>query len=371
MKYFKNCLVILLISVSIFNLTGCDGDKEMIGRTSDLDETIKIVDCAGRQVELKEEAERIVDLTFLEGVRTLIELGAQNHLVGMSDMDHQAFNPNGVLKNYYIIVSQIAPELKNIANVGSHEEPNIEKIMSLNPDVIFVEWSRQDYADTLQNQINIPVVCVGGYGSFNYEIFSVVGKIVGKEERAEELISFTKSKIKAVTDITKDISKEEKKKIYYWVRPYIGDPRTNGRYEAFELAGGRNVAAEGDTIPYGVYKVTKEQIAAWNPEYIFRHSAFLEDIEGWHTIDTIKKDAVIRSTKAVSNNNVFPTKGHMRGWDIATESTEVFYLAKILYPEKFPNLDVELVGNEILEKFYGIKGLYTDMSNKIGLYQWK
>lgn len=333
------------------------------------DSITKVVDCAGREVEIKGEVNRIVDLTFLDGVRTLVELGAQDCLVGMSEMDHQAYD--GTLSHCYVIVSQAAPELKDIANVGDHTDPNIEMILSLKPDVVFVCWNMGEYAEMLEKQLNIPVVCVSCYGSFTYDVFEIVGKVVGEEKRAQELIEFTKNKLQKITSITNEILGSEKKRIYYYARPYIGDPRTNGHYEAFEIAGGKNVAAQGKNVPYGVFKVSREQIAVWNPDYIFKHSCTVKDMKGWHTIETIKQDEVVRATKAVKNDNVYPTRGHMRGWDIATEAAEVFYLAKILYPDKFVDIDVEKEGNEILEKFYGIKGLYSDMSKKVGLYEWK
>jgi len=367
MKYLKETILICLILMVGFMSLGCSSRKD----NENLNENVEFEDCAGRKITLTKKVERIVDLTFLEGVRTLIELEAEDYLVGMSEMDHQAFNKDGMLKNSYLIVSQAAPGLKNVVNVGNHNEINVEKIMSLNPDVVFVEWSKKDYADKLQAQINIPVVCVGGYGSFNYEIFSVVGKIVGKEDRAEELIEYTKTKLEAITKVTENIPEDKKKKIFYWVRPYIGDPRTNGRYEAFELAGAKNVARGDNNTPYGVYKITKEQILDWNPDYIFKHSSFIKDVEGWHTIESIKEDKIISGTIAAKNNCILPTKGHMRGWDIATEATEVFYLAKIMYPNKFMEIDVEKECNEILKKFYGIDNLYTDMSNKLRLHNIK
>lgn len=338
---------------------------------TEANEIIEVIDCADRLVRLKKTARRIVDLTFAEGVRTLVALDAQDYLIGMSDMDHQVFKRSSILRQAYVILPQVAMQLNKLPNVGSHKEPNIEKILSLNPDVIFVLWSRKEYADTLQKQINIPVVCVGGYGSFNFELFNVVGKITGKEQRARELVSFTKNKFKKINTIIKNLTATEKKRIFYWVRPLIGTPMTNGRYEAFDFAGAVNVAAEGTAIPYGVYKVTKEQIIAWDPDYIFRQSGFISNPPGWHTIDTIKQDVIIKNTKAAKNNAVFPVRGHMRGWDIATEAVEVFYIAKILYPDKFIDLDVEKEGNEILEKFYRKAGLFTVMSKKIGLYQWE
>jgi hypothetical protein len=45
-------------------------------------------------------------------------------------------------------------------------------------------------------------------------------------------------------------------------------------------------------------------------------------------------------------------------------------MAKLFYPEEFKDLDVEKECNEILERFYGNDGLYTEMSAHYDLYRW-
>jgi iron complex transport system substrate-binding protein len=372
MKNFKICITFLIIGLIIFSFGGCNGESKTSGDMPKGEESIKVVDCAGREVEIGSNVEKIVDLTTVDGVRTLIELEAEEFIVGISNKSHQMFNSKGASGKNYIIVSQAAPELKDISIVGDIKEPNIEMIMSLKPDVIFIDSFAKKSAEDIQSQTNIPVVCVGSYGSFNYEMFTMLGKIVGKEERANELVEFTKNKVELVTNITNKIPEDKRKSLFYWSHPFAGNaPKTNGNYEAFQLAGGKNVAREGDVIPKGVYEVTKEQIVAWDPEFIFLHSPFKEAFEGWRSVDDVKEDEVIKGTKAVAKGNVYALKGELGGWDIATEVTEVFYIAKILYPEEFQNLDVEKEGDEILKRFYGIDGLYTDMSEKIKLYQWK
>ncbi len=377
-KKMKSFIVILLVVAFCLSLTGCgenagndpQGSEGYSESTGTIDEkVIKIKDYAGREVEIKQYAERIVDLTYLDGVRTLVELGAQDTLVGMSDMDHDIFEwENG--GNSYVIVPKAAPELKNVTNVGSYKEPNAQLVMSLQPDVIFMQKDMKELADTLQKQTNIPVVCIGGDGSLDFEILRLAGKIVGKEERAEELIAFCQKKIKKVTDITDNIPEEEKHRVFFWARPFIGDPRTNADYEPLEMAGAKNVAADAAIKPHESYKITKEQIAAWNPEIIFKHTG-MKDSEGWHTIESILNDPVIQGVQAIKEKKVYPTKGFMRGWDPATGVTEVLYLAKIMYPDKFASLNVEKEGNETLKKFYGVDGVYTEMVDFLNLYKWE
>jgi iron complex transport system substrate-binding protein len=371
MKSLKSYLAFLLISIFIFSITGCKGEVETSNDISKSTESIKVIDCAGREVIIDKKVERIADLTVVDGVRTLIELEKEDLLVGISNKSHQMLNSHGVYGKNYIIVSKAAPELKDLTVVGNVKEPNIEMIMSLKPDVILIDSSAKNFADAIYKQTNIPVVCLGSFGSFDYKMFTMLGEIVDKEERARELVEFTQNKVKLITDVIDEIPEDEKKSLFYWSHPFEGNaPKTNGHYEAFELAGGMNVASK-EIVPKGVYEVTKEQIIAWDPEFIFLHSPFKEDFDGWLSIDKVKNDEVIKGAKAATKDKIYTLKGEFGGWDIATEVTEVFYIAKILYPDKFPNLDVQKEGDEILKSFYGIDGLYTEMSKEIQLYQWK
>ena len=42
------------------------------------------------------------------------------------------------------------------------------------------------------------------------------------------------------------------------------------------------------------------------------------------------------------------------------------YLAKIFYPEKLKDLDLEKEGNEVFEAFYGADGIYTEFADDLG-----
>lgn len=329
---------------------------------------LEVVDCAGRTVRLKGPAKRIVDLTFAEGSRTLVALKAEHLLVGVSDTVHQIIRQTDLMSHVYAVLPVVAPELAQLPNVGSPKEPNIEKVLALQPDVVLVAWAHKSYADILQKQIGVPVICIGGFGSFNFEVFDVAGKITGTRDRARQLIQFAQGKIGQISAAMEGMPENRRKRVFYWVRPIVGSPMTNGRYEAFEAAGAVNVASMGEKTPYGVFKVTREQILAWNPDMIFKQSTFTRNVPGWHTLASIRLDPVIRHVTAVKSDAVFRVRGHLSGWDIATETVEVLYIAKIIYPERFAHLDVAREGDDILKVFYGKPGVFSEMCRATKLH---
>jgi len=332
-------------------------------------ESIIITDVAGRTVELEKPAERVVDCTGLGGTRIMIQLEAENLLVGGTDSAIKSINNNGSFSTNLQLVSIAAPELKDIPNIGTYSEPDVQTIISLKPDVILVGWGGPDLADSLQNQTGIPAVCIGRMdGNFDYDLYEIVGKVIGKEEKAAELISYLQETLKVVTDVTDKIPDEQKKRIYFWIVPKIGNaPRSNGVYQAFEYAGAINVASTEDGM--ALYETSNEQIAVWNPEYIFLQT-YQPDLEGYHTLETLKEDPIISNVDAVINEHVYPLRGPVSDWDTAVQATEVFYVAKILYPELFADLDVEAYGNDIMKTLYNVDGLYTQMREFVGLRNW-
>ncbi len=238
----------------------------------------------------------------------------------------------------------------------------------MNHDVIFVGWGGNKLADSLYEQTGIPTVCIGRMdGHFDYDLYQIGGKVIGKEDRATELTNYLKETLSVITNVTNNISENDKKSIYFWIVPAIGSPpRSNGIYDAFEYSGVINVASTTDR--QALYETSNEQIAAWDPEYIFLQARKSNADVNYHTLETLEKDPSLKNVQAVINNNVYNLRGPVSDWDTAIQLTEAMYIAKILYSDLFKDLNVEKYGNEIFKKFYGVEGLYTEMMNFHGLF---
>ena len=324
---------------------------------------LTLVDQAGRTVTVPRPIERIV-VTGRDDIRTLVQLGVADKIVGAC-----------AASTTYVYPHLIAcPDLVELPNVGSpYAGLNRELIVALKPDVIFVSVSYIDAADTLQNSIDIPVVCIywldsEAQGSF-FEMYRLEGKVVGKEERAEELISYINEKTAEITEVTSQIDESAKPRVLFpWGGEYLTRPGT--RYYPIEPAGGINVA----TGPGSTITVSLEQVIEWNPDIILLHSTWsLPEPHLWGkcTIEGVLSDPRLETINAVKNRKVYYAKGYMQGLDSATALTEVFYFAKLFHPDKFEDLDVEKEGNEILKTFYGVDGIYTDMAEGCDLYRWE
>jgi iron complex transport system substrate-binding protein len=196
----------------------------------------------------------------------------------------------------------------------------------------------------------------------------VAGKALDKEEEASELINFIKSKIDMVKSVTDRMDESEKPKVYFASRGASAgfyDPkegrdftRTEPKYDPLTIAGGINVASE---IPGSTINVGLEQIIAWNPDYIFVASS---DPGNYTALDFIKNSPELQSVSAIKNGNVYYCfYPHCRGTPPDRNLLNMMYMAKILHPVEFRDLDLEKEGNEIFRAFLGVDDVFTEYAD--------
>ena len=117
------------------------------------DGTKLIVDSLKREVTVPKEVKKIVCV----GVGTLrytCYMDSEDLVVGVED--HEKKEP--VLARPYNYVN--FDKFKDLPGIGDNGEPNIEKIIELEPDVILAIDSLKIGVDELQEKTNIPVVSI-------------------------------------------------------------------------------------------------------------------------------------------------------------------------------------------------------------------
>ncbi len=318
-----------------------------------------ITDCAGRDVRIPERVEKIVDLALLDGIRTMVELQIADRLVGINDcVKNFMYGEEGSTFGCWFVPPKVAPQLKNKLSVGTCREPNVEFIRSLEPDLILAYASYAELADILEEQTGLPVVCIDASGCLDFKMLRLVADIMGKQRRAEALITYAEGKVEKIVRMRSHLDETKRVKVFFWGWPVQDAPKTIAPYDPIDLAGGLNVALQAGARPYEIYDITKEQLAVWNPDIIL--------LQWWTRkkvgvrIETILSDPALQTVSAVKSKRVYYSRSFMKGWDPAMGLCEILYLAKLFYPDLYCELDVEKEGNEILQRFYGVDGLYSD-----------
>ena len=329
-------------------------------------------DTQGREITLDEAPQRIITRAPDEA-RVVIALGYGDKLIAGEQATKSCLCPmtfdnvaEGCLNCYETIIDGRMPDLPEIS---TRYDIYFEEIAKLKPDLIFCGNLKD--AEAFEDKIGCPVVVLGGSGwNFGedgyYDSIRVAAEALDAQEKAEELISFALNKVEMIESVTKNVDPEKKPKVYFASRGAgtgFYDPkegrdftRTEPNYDPLVMAGGRNVASEieGNTV-----NVPLEQIIAWNPDYIFISNSAAGNNTG---LEFIKNSPELASINAIKEGNVYNCfYPHCRGQPPDRNLLNMMYMAKIMYPEEFKDLDLEKEGNEIFKAFLGVDGYSLSM----------
>ena len=181
-----------------------------------------------------------------------------------------------------------------IEKVGDTQTPNIERIIALKPQIVFVSAASQleAFSKTLEGQgitfyVTNPVTMEGVLDSMKQ-----LGIILGTSEATQRTISGLQDRI---TSVQKTVGSEmNRPRVFVQIsnEPLFTIGRDSFLTELVVLAGG--VSATRD-VPSGYPKLSKETAAALNPDVIF-----LSDSE-----DNREPNAVFKDSNAVKARRVY------------------------------------------------------------------
>lgn len=365
MKIVQMLYAALLLIVM---LPGCSAKKEKQSAAGTID---TLIDASGRTVLLPPKVSKVVS-PFAMYTRLIVAMGGCDQLVGVS---HSCVLPEEMRG-----CGNTLTRLPDVGQFGA----NIELIASLQPDIIFA--SQPADVATFSSKTNATVVSI----SFPHEVpmlemfnrqIDLIGKTMRLERNGDSLKRFIHHVLEPVVSITASIPDSVRPKAYFAWTTWTGNIlNTVTEFDPIELAGGINVARDTKNFTKGVRGiiVSREHIIKWNPDVIFV-SRYQK--QQWHKDGSIKPmpvttgdviaDPLLQSIEAIKNKRVYYTTAFCNWWPQQRALAQVLYMAKLFYPDRFADLDVESECNRIFKRFYGEDNLYTEMANDLELYSWK
>lgn len=360
----KKIISLLIISlIALFSLTGC-GSKDSAGVNSN-SQKISVTDMVGRNVSLEGTAKKIVAIGP-GALRLYCYVGSVEKVVGIEQIEKD--NPKG---RPYTLANPSLTELQVIGPGGPNNSPDAEKILAVKPDVIFTTYAADKAAaDKLQEKTGIPVVAIsyGKVSAFDpnvYKSIELIGEVTGDKKRAEEVVKFMKNCENDLNNRTKDIPDSQKLSTYVGALSMKGShgiESTQGNYSLFNAVNAKNVVDE--TGKTGSLMVDKEKLIQWNPDRIFIDFSGLSIVK-----DDYKKNPQFYNTLcAFKNNEIYALLPYnFYTTNIDTAMADAYYIGKVLFPEKFKDIDPEKKANDIYKFLVG-KELYEQMSKDFGKF---
>ena len=183
--------------------------------------------------------------------------------------------------------------------VGTFSQPNIEKILSLKPDIILCTGLEQADVITKMRQLGLEVH-VSDPASFG-ELFSsieTIGRLVDRESEASALIGKMKDGIEGVRAATAAVPFGKRPKVFVeiWHTPLMTAGKGSFIDEMIELAGGINIAHD---TPRPYSRLSAEMVIRLDPDLIMlaymNKEGSVRSVErrfGWSGISAVRDHRV-------------------------------------------------------------------------------
>jgi iron complex transport system substrate-binding protein len=222
-----------------------------------------------------------------------------------------------------------------------------EEILSLKPDIVVMKNFLKSKMGEPLEKLGVPVMYLNLEDPDSWlDDVDRLGELLGDSERADEIKNLINIRMDSVTDKIEKIpeSKYPEVLFVYWsvkngTTAVKVPPLSWMQPEIIRLAGGDPVWKDADTGGYWL-KVNIEQIAAWNPDYIFV-AAYNTPVDG--VVNTILSDPAWSQLKAVKNSRLYAFPGDYHSWDQPDIRwlLGLQWVSSILHPEIFEGLDME------------------------------
>ncbi len=268
---FKYTIKTILLTL-VFFFAACGGHKGEPLATTDT-----VVDDYDRMVVVPAEPQRVVSLSPAV-TEIMYALGAGDLIVGRTDF------------------CQFPPEAEQIPSVGGISNLNIERILSMQPDLVISGSMIPRKATDQMDQMGTPMVCVVEKPKFEalYDNILAIGHLVGREHQADSLVAKLKDETKQLQETAID-STTSTPSVYYVVGFGPSGNFTAGGNtfinDIIRMAGGRNIAEGIEGWSYSLEALMKE-----DPDYIIvrrEDSASFCSMKPYNNLRAVREGKVI------------------------------------------------------------------------------
>lgn len=315
-----------------------------------------VTDQIGRKVTVPVTVRRAVVLQH-QALGIIVELGAADRVVGI--LRTWATQIPGI--------DRLSPRLETLPTPGDLTTVNVEDLLRLNPDVVFVTSYAPPAMMHQLEQAGIPTIAISlalgedteraklnptfadddlAYAEGLKEGVRVIATVMGAQARGEALLDAAFTGRRLVESRVKDIPPAQRVRLYM-ANPSLGTYGA-GKYTGVIMArsGGINVALE----IRGFAKVSMEDLLRWNPQVIFVQDRYTPVAE------EIRTGAAWQSIDAVRNKRVYITPEYVKPWGHPMPEALALgelWMAKKLYPERFADIDMQQAANQFYQTFNG------------------
>jgi iron complex transport system substrate-binding protein len=283
---------------------------------------LEIADDTGKTVRLQSRPQRIISLTsFTDDI--LVDLVEHRRLIGVTTF---AEDPT---------VSNVVDKISDIPN---RLTVNVEVILSLQPDLVFVaNWSEADKVTQLRDA-DIPVYLIATALTVPaiQEKIRTVGLLVDARQQAEAIIEQMNKRLAEVEGAVSSIPEDERLTVMDYATWGSAQGDGSSWDEVIRLAGLVNSVGELASDEWGQVPLSKEKILELDPDLLVLPGWVYGDPGGADAFfNQVLEDPALQGLSAVREGRVYQMPGGLKAATSQYIVDAVEYLARLAYPEAF------------------------------------
>ncbi len=307
MKRFLHAIVPVLLVLSLVPVLACSPSP-----TSTTSALISVTDQLGRTVTLMQPPQRIISLSPAN-TEILYALDLADRVVGRTDYC-----------NY-------PPEVTEKPSIGGFSDPNLEKIVSLSPDLVVASDIHEKQLIPQLEEKGIKVLALNPKTIDEVlAAITLVGQVTGEKNNASELVTGMQKRIKAVTDITDKLTVEQRLKVLFivWHDPLMASGAANFQDELIRKAGGVNIVTDE-----GYPSISLEVVIQADPDVILAGVGMGEGMDA--PLKFVQQESRLKGVAARQNDCIYGVDSDItdRAGPRMIDALEEF--VKLIHPELF------------------------------------
>lgn len=334
-RLISAALSVLTVLLCVLPLSASGLDETSLG-INEAGATRTVTDCFDREVVIPRNIETVACL-YAFSAHVVTMLGEDERIVAVvqgSKRDR--------------LLNEISPHISNSATPSDDGIINIEELLAVNPDVVFLKGETAVLEDETAklDLFSIPWIAVD-FDSISTQMraIEVIGEVLEQQEKAGEFNRYYQQVVDDMQGRFADLGDEERVRLYHSVNEATRtDAAGTLMAEWTHVAGAENVSVGEELRIYeNKYFAGIEQILAWNPDVIlcneFGVDGYILSNEKWSPLSAVKEGRVWIIPTGISR------WGHPGGMETPLA---ILWTANKLYPEKTADLDMF----ELTRSFY-------------------
>ncbi|MGI9257113.1 MAG: ABC transporter substrate-binding protein [Salinispira sp.] len=296
------------------------GVHEPIGGPQAITYPAVVMDDFGNSVSIEQKPQRIASLTLFTD-ELLFDLVAPDRLAAITYL---------AADEVYSNVADRAAEVEN------HLDLNVEAIIELDPDIVFVaNWSDAGKVEQLR-RAEIPVYLIDTPTTLEdiWEKISYLGWLLDASDSAQNIIARMRNTLGPIRNAVADIPGNERLRAMDYSSWGNSSAAGTTWDTVLEAAGVINAAGGLAGDGYGQAQMSRELIVALNPDVLFLPGWIWGDPEGAAKFEqNVRNDPSLAGINAVENDRIYLVPENLKSTYSQYIAEAVLEVARLVYPE--------------------------------------